>query len=324
MKNKKMFAVALTAIATLTLSAAQSVFDFETVVSENPILSTNTGSLDTATNKVWSGGVESTYDSLSNDGRYSASLTVSGHYLGGVISNSKSNAGTTFENDVDSMAGGGANGSSNFGVIYGGTFKGASMSTKYSNNTYYTALGHVEYLPPDYSGSPVSDSTTSIIVNEALAFSTIDVSLTSYGYYGLNTGNSNMGEAAGSTAFDKIYNNVNNSEGSFFVLRIYAVDTNWDIDESRSLDVILAENNAGSVFIMDGWNTIDISALNDGEGLCGLSFQLLSSFGNEHGMTNPSYIAIDNLTYSTIPEPATCAAAFGAIALAFAAYRRRK
>lgn len=318
MKNKKMFAVALTAIATLTLSAAQGVFDFETIpTGANPALSTKTGDA-----VGWTSG-GSTYDSFSKDGLYSASLTASGNWCGGVISNSTSNAGTTSENDVDSRAGGGADGSSNFGVICAPAIKG-TMSTKYSENTYYTVLGHVEY---DSSWNPVAvkeAATTSLIVNEALAFSTIDVSLTSYGYYGLNTGNSTMGEAAGSTAFDKIYNNVNNSEGSFFVLRIYAVDTNWDIDESRSLDVVLAQNNAGSVSIMDGWNTIDISALNDGEGLCGLSFQLLSSFGNAWGMTNPSYIAIDNLTYSTIPEPATCAAAFGAIALAFAAYRRRK
>lgn len=319
-----MFAVALTAIATLTLSAAQGVFDFETVVSENPVLNTKTGALDTETSKVWSGGVSSTYDSLSKDGRYSASLTVSGFYAGGVISNSKSKAGTTYENDVDSMAGGGANGSSNFGVINAPTFSGATMSTKYSNNTYYTALGHVEYLPPSYSGTPVSDTTTSVIVNEALAFSTIDISLTSYGYYGLDTGNLSMGETEDSTKLNPIYNNINNSEGSFFVLRIYAVDANYEIDESRSLDVILAQNNAGDVFIMDGWNTIDISALNDGEGLGGLSFQFLSSFGDDFGMTAPAYIAIDNLTYSTIPEPATCAAVFGAIALAFAAYRRRK
>lgn len=315
-----MFAVALTAIATLTLSAAQGVFDFETIPSGgNPALSTNTGYA-----VGWASG-GSTYDSLSKDGRYKATLTASGYNLGGVISNSKSNAGTDYNADLDSMAGGGANGSSNFGVIYGGTFKGATTSTKYSENTYYTALGHVEWLPPSYDGTPVSEpKTTSVIVNEALAFSTIDISLTSYGYYGLDTGNSSMGEAEGSTKLNPIYNNINNSEGSFFVLRIYAVDAKKAIDESRSLDVILAQNNAGDVFVMDGWNTIDVSSLNDDEGLCGLSFQFLSSFGNDWGMTNPSYIAIDNLTYSTIPEPATCAAAFGAIALAFAAYRRRK
>ncbi len=318
MKNKKMFAVALTAIATLTLSAAQGVFDFETIPSgANPALSTKTGDA-----VGWTSG-GSTYDSLSKDGRYSASLTASGGYCGGVISNSKSNAGTDWNADLDSRAGGGANGSSNFGVINAPTIKG-TMSTKYSENTYYTVLGHVEYDAQWNSVAVKEAATTSVIVNEALAFSTIDISLTSYGYYGLDTGNSSMGEAAGSTAFDKIFNNVNNSEGSFFVLRIYAVDANYEIDESRSLDVILAQNNAGDIFIMDGWNTIDISALNNGEGLGGLSFQFLSSFGDENGMTAPAYIAIDNLTYSTIPEPATCAAAFGAIALAFAAYRRRK
>ena len=95
------------------------------------------------------------------------------------------------------------------------------------------------------------------------------------------------------------------------------------MDTDKYEQFIFAQNVDGTVIVNEGWNTIDLSSICS-EASGGLLFQLVSSFGNKYGILSPAYVAIDNLTYSTIPEPATCAAAFGAIALAFAAYRRRK
>ena len=83
----------------------------------------------------------------------------------------------------------------------------------------------------------------------------------------------------------------------------------------------MAKNEGGEAVIVSDWMTIDVSALNaeSEDGLKGLSFQIISNFGNGGGLTMPNYIAIDNVNFN-VPEPAEFAAIFGlaAIAAAFA------
>jgi len=58
--------------------------------------------------------------------------------------------------------------------------------------------------------------------------------------------------------------------------------------------------------------------------LYGLYFKTNTDDFGQWGANSPSYFALDNIVYTSVPEPAQFAAAFAVIALAFAAYRRRR
>ena len=169
-------------------------------------------------------------------------------------------------------------------------------------------------------------NVTSIITDQSVKFTTIDVALTAYDYYVLENGNYLTG-TVNEGAYDPVtnpYKSISNTEGSFFALRIYGL-----VDESGTLtedyvDTILASNDGGEVFISPDWMTINVASLSEGleEGLKGLSFQLISNFGNGGGLTMPNYIAIDNVNFA-VPEPAEVAAMLGLVALALAISRRK-
>ena len=170
-------------------------------------------------------------------------------------------------------------------------------------------------------------NVTSIITDKSVKFTTIDVALTAYDYYVLENGNSFTGPV-NDDVYDPVtnpYKSISNTEGSFFALRIYGlVDENGTLTEDY-VDTILASNEGGEVFISPDWMTINVAALSEGleEGLKGLSFQVISSFGDEkNGLTMPSYIAIDNVNFA-VPEPAEVAAMLGLVALALAISRRK-
>ncbi len=309
MKNKKMFAVALTAIATLTLSAAQGVFDFETIPTGG-----NAPVSDASGNAAgWSDYEGGVYSSSSKDGKNTGHLNTSGMWFGGFISNSKTNTGTTYLGDADTQKGGASSGN-NYGVIYGSAYGTLDAADKYFPNGYKTQAG-TEY-----------DLYSSFIVDSPVQFTSVDISMTAYTYTALMNpnGDTNVGTSGFDEDNNPVYSSISNTEGSYFACRIYALNESFEVvDTDKYEQFIFAQNVDGTVIVNEGWNTIDLSSICS-EASGGLLFQLVSSFGNKYGILSPAYVAIDNLTYSTIPEPATFAAAFGAIALAFAAYRRRK
>lgn len=311
MKYTKLFAaVAVTAVSSLTVSGAQGVFDFETIPSGAPApVSTQTG--DAA---GWTDNVGATYSSVSNDGSIYGHLNTSGTYWGGVIANSKTNTGTTFTGDVDTYRGGAASGD-NYGVICGDSRGNLGADDPYFPNAYKTNLNEDGY---GYS--------TSFMTDEAVVFNSIDISMTAYTYKSLFNpdANSNVGVSGQDPdTFEKTYYSINNTEGSFYACRIYALDENYEPITSNYKQVIFAQNIDGTVTATPDWTTVDLGDL-CGEGAYGLAFEMISNFGNNYGMLTPSYVAIDNLVFTTVPEPAVFAALFGAIAMAFAAYKRRK
>ncbi len=314
--NKKFAVAGIAAISSLAVANA-GVFNFETIPEGSPApISTSTGN-----SAGWADGIGATWSSLSTSGNY-GHLNSSGYYSGGVISNSASNSGTTYDRDIDSASGGGAGGSSNFGVIFFSTSAGAVTSTEYSPNTYTSLFGHMEYLPPSYAGTLVPEiASSSFITDEPLQFQSIDVSLTSYDFFALTEGNSGMGVFSEDEYGNKTYNNIYNNTDSFFVLRIYGIDENYELIDGNYTDVVLASNDGGTVTISPDWQTVDLSSLNTDGGLNGLAFQILTSFGGAYGASAPCYAAIDNI--SAIPEPAECALLLGFAVVLIAACRRR-
>lgn len=312
MKNYKISALILAAMASAGVSYA-GTFGFEDVSSS--LIPQNTKALQ---DDPYFGGPYGAFTTSSSGVTASVEYAFDINYwAGGAVSNQKGNNATDYFNDLQSKPGGAATGE-NFAVIYMPTYDGSNPGALKDDPVFGNA-----HCSTFYEGFP---NVTSIITDKSVKFTTIDVALTAYDYYVLENGNYVTG-----TVNDDVYDpeanpykSISNTEGSFFALRIYGL-----VDESGTLtedyvDTILASNKGGEVFISPDWMTINVASLSEGleEGLKGLSFQVISSFGNEYGLTMPNYIAIDNVNFA-VPEPAEVAAMLGLVALALAVSRRK-
>lgn len=309
MKNYKISALILAAMASAGVSYA-GTFGFEDVPS-NSILQ-NTKALQDHDDGF--GTFVTSSQGVTASVEYAFDINF---WAGGAVSNQKGNNATDYLNDLQSKPGGAASGE-NFAVMYLPTYDGSN----YGALKDYPEFGNA-HCSIFYEGFP---NVTSIITDKSVKFTTIDVALTAYDYYVLENGNSYIG-TVNDDVYDPAtnpYKSISNTVGSFFALRIYGlVDENGTFTEDY-VDTILASNKGGEVFISPDWMTINVAALSEGleEGLKGLSFQVISSFGNEDGLTMPSYIAIDNVNFA-VPEPAEVAAMLGLVALALAISRRK-
>ncbi len=317
MKNYKISALILAAIASAGVSYA-GTFGFEDVPSD---------SIPQYTGALWAPGY-GTFKTSSQGVTASVEYTFDTYYwAGGAVSNQKGNNATDYLNDLQSKPGGAAAGE-NFAVMYLPSYDSSDISDPdVISNTPVLKNDPVfgnAYCSIFYKNYP---NVTSIITDQSVKFTTIDVALTAYDYYVLENGNSYTG-TVNEGDYDLVtnpYKSISNTEGSFFALRIYGL-----VDESGTLtedyvDTILASNDGGEVFISPDWMTINVASLSEGleEGLKGLSFQLISNFGNDRfGLTMPNYIAIDNVNFA-VPEPAEVAAMLGLVALALAVSRRK-
>lgn len=307
MKNYKISALILAAIASAGVSYA-GTFGFEDVPSD---------SIPQYTGALWAPGY-GTFKTSSQGVTASVEYTFDTYYwAGGAVSNQKGNNATDYLNDLQSKPGGAESGE-NFAVIYLPTSDGSNPGALKDDLEFGNA-----HCSTFYEEFP---NVTSIITDKSVKFTTIDVALTAYDYYVLENGNSVTGPV-NDDVYDpetNPYKSISNTEGSFFALRIYGlVDKSGTLTEDY-VDTTLASNYGGEVFISPEWMTINVASLSEGleEGLKGLSFQVISSFGNEYGLTMPSYIAIDNVNFA-VPEPAEVAAMLGLVALALAISRRK-
>lgn len=85
--------------------------------------------------------------------------------------------------------------------------------------------------------------------------------------------------------------------------------------ENNSLDYILAD-----------WTTVDLTGLGGGVRSIELSWDSsdTSVFGGETYVNTPTYVAIDNLNFTAVPEPSSAVALAGFGALALGLSRRRR
>lgn len=312
MKNYKISALILAAIASAGVSYA-GTFGFEDVSSDS--IPQYTGALQNP--DINFGAFKTSSQGVTASVEYFFDIYSYYYWAGGAVSNQKGNNATDYLNDLQSKPGGAATGE-NFAVIYMPTSDGSNPGALKDDPEFGNA-----HCSTFYEEFP---NVTSIITDKSVKFTTIDVALTAYDYYVLENGNSVTGPV-NDDVYDpetNPYKSISNTEGSFFALRIYGlVDENGTLTEEY-VDTILASNDGDEVFISPDWMTINVASLSEGleEGLKGLSFQVISSFGNEYGLTMPSYIAIDNVNFA-VPEPAEVAAMLGLIALALAISRRK-
>jgi hypothetical protein len=108
----------------------------------------------------------------------------------------------------------------------------------------------------------------------------------------------------------------------WFLLTITGKDTGGAV--TGTVDFYLADyrstNNAGDYIIHD-WTPVDLTSL--GDNVKSLEFGLTSSDTGDWGMNTPSYLAMDNLSFSTVPEPSTLFLLLGA-SITGAAWRFRR
>lgn len=88
------------------------------------------------------------------------------------------------------------------------------------------------------------------------------------------------------------------TDGDYFKLSVFGIDANDQL-LSSSVDFILADYRGGSEYILDVWETLDLTPL---AGAQSLHFNLTSKV-DPSNMLHPTYFAIDNLTLSAVPEP---------------------
>ena len=291
MKKYKKIAVALTALFTVsTLNASVGVFDFESVSASTTVAGTYTGNMPN-----WYSNKADVSQTTSSTG-ITATLQT-GYYYGGLISNSTATSGTNYMQDCNTVAGGGANGSRQYGIVMPFDMMSASPDPQAE-----TICGKT--FENVYSTSTSTMNTISVVFSEAVEITGIDLSLTAYTNYSLINGDGFVGKTP-----------IQN-DSTFFAIRIYGIDASNKIMLDNSVEIMLAENNAGDIYVQQGWKTADLLKLSENGAINGIAFQVLSNLGNEYGLTVPGYIAIDNITYA-IPEPSDFAMIFGALALAF-------
>ena len=308
---------ALLAVSLLTtLSASAGVFDFESVSSTTPV--TNGASWEMS---GWSyeydpvtwnpiPGTGFTSQVVSSTGVV-GSLNANGQNLGGFISNSSETSSTAgAEADSQSHSGGGANGSSQFGVIH--------MRVPWDAQPEGTFTINGSIYKGNYTDISSEVLAQSFMFGETLNVSSIDIALTAYSYNCIVDGNSFVGS-------DKTIAN----DGQFYAIRIYGLSAGELVDY---IDVMLAENKNGQITVAENWETVALSSLNNGNGVDGLAFQTISNISNEiydgTSLSAPAYVAIDNIRYETpttaVPEPAEWATILGGVALVAVAIRRKR
>ena len=320
--NYKKLALVSTAMLGLSISVNAGVFDFESVSSGTPITSTGTAVLEdngwgyTYDMNTWQQvpGTGFTSQTTSSTG-VTGTLTAPGKNYGGFISNAPDNAITgssadTKAYDGKTQVGGGANGSSNFGVIM-------TYDMMSSWETGAPAAKDFVINGKTYNGryTDITDvSAVSFLMGESLNLTSIDIALTMYTYRSMTGGDSFVDS-------DKTLDNA----GQFYAIRIYGIGQDNELTDSY-VDVMLGENVDGTKIIMEGWNTVSLTSLNNGEALNGLAFQTISNISDDNGLTVPAYVAIDNVKYAStaVPEPAEWATIFGAIALVVVFVRRNR
>lgn len=292
-------------------------FGFEDVAASN--IPTNTEALQTSSDGNFgsyttsSGGVSASLEYIFN---YDTS-EFSMFWSGGFVSNQQGNDATDFIKDLQSIKGGASTGN-NFGVLLlqGGdpyTWAPKKLSgDKDFGDAFCTA-------PFDAFPQPAS-----LVVDSNVAFDSIDVSLTAYTASVLKNGNSSTGTVNGGTynAETNPYISMANTDG-FYAVRIYGLLDDTGTLTEKYAQKILASSESGNIAMISDWCTVDLTELNAEapDGLKGLTFQLISNYGNFMGMTMPSYIAIDNVNFA-VPEPADIAAILALIAACVALRRK--
>lgn len=288
---RRLFAVVAIGVFLATTASAETIVDFEELNGFN-------GTPPSGTGEYFNG-----YGSGANaDGFTSKLIMFTTNEFGPGWSYSNVNNTTTpgFTNQFAAYPSAGSNGS-------GGITPGSNYGLV---NTGSETLA---------DGTPTNGA--SLTFGQLVQLSSLDVTNTTYAYLYITDGTDGFGSPDADP-------NAQFSDNDFFRLRIAGFDGDAGAGNSTGvLEFDLANyGGAGTAddFALDGWQTLDLSGFGRTKSLV---FSTTSSQISDLGQFGifsdvPAYAAVDNLTFTAVPEPS------GALALAgifgWVVFRRRR
>lgn len=232
-----------------------------------------------------------------------ATLGPGGFYSGGNVPNSDGwdSGGVHFNNTVTDFGGGftGWQGwaysnvqdllTDGFGNQYAAYSEGGTPSGFGSGNSATYAMA--------FTGSAVGGNGSVLTFAGTSRVQSVDVANATYAVRAFRDGLD--GGFGGAQAFQ---------DGDFFRLQVTGFDgVNGMGSQTGTLEVDLANfGGAGPAddFYLQDWASLDLTSLGDVRSLqFSLNSNVIDSFGMFDFLNTPAYVAVDNLTFSAVPEP---------------------
>jgi hypothetical protein len=236
------------------------------------------------------------------------SLAPDSFYNGGPVTN---NAGWT-------------SGGATFGNSYNSGFGGFWNGFSYSNINDTTTAGfgnqYAAYTGTGFGGSgiyAVAYSGSAAFINLPAGTIPVSIYLTNTTYAALSMLNGDM--------FAKKFGGASGDDPDYFEVIITGYDSPGGVGAvTGSVTFRLADytftNNAQD-YIVDEWTLVDLAGLGSA---ASLNFSWASTDMSFGFINTPTYVALDNLSFTAVPEPASAAALVGGLCLGFVALRRRR
>lgn len=147
------------------------------------------------------------------------------------------------------------------------------------------------YLSPNYAvANNLSRGESTVQFDRGVRVEGMYVTNSSYTYHSVFSGDDGAGFVKGPFA-----------EGDWLKLEVIGLDATGV--ETGRMPVILADYRDGASTVIDEWTWVELTSL--GDHVAALEFEMSSTDAGPFGMNTPAYFAVDNLTYSVVPEPST-------------------
>lgn len=232
----------------------------------------------------------------------------------------QSGFGGVYYNGSDG-AGGFSSGGASFGNNYNADWDSWD-GFAYSTATDTSTVGYTN----QYSAYALGGNTGAYAVAFAgyatpatIAFATdiapISVDLTNVTYAAL--------DMLDGSAFSKKFGGASGDDSDWFSVTLTSYDAGHAEIGSVTFylaDFRFADNSLD--YVVSDWTNVDLAGL--GSGVRSIELSWDSSDVGSFGINTPLYVALDNLAYSAIPEPASASALAGAALLGLVALRRRR
>jgi hypothetical protein len=238
------------------------------------------------------------------------SLAASSYHNGGPVTNSAgwSSGGATFSNTFTDFGGG-------FSAWAGFAYSNTTDTTTPGFGNQYSAYSLTTPNSGVYGVAYHSAYDAPPAVTFADPVAPQSVRLTNNAYAAL--------EMLQGSGFAKKFGGVTGDDPDWFAVTFTGYDS--DGFGTGTVIVYLADyrfaDNA-SDYVVSDWTTFDLSGL--GSGVKTIVLSLASSDVGAFGINTPTYVALDDLTYVAVPEPAAAATLAGLGALSVVVSRRRR
>jgi hypothetical protein len=215
-------------------------------------------------------------------------------------------------------------GGATFGNSFNSNFGGFWNGFSYSNVNNTTVAGftnqYATYTGTGFGGSgnyAVSYFGNRAFINLPVGTFAQSVRVTNTTYAALDMLNG--------SGFSKKFGGVTGNDPDFFRVTFTGFDgLSGEGNTTGSVTFTLADYTFADNtedYIVDSWEELDLTPLG---GAQSLRLSWASSDTGSFGINTPTYVALDNLTVSAIPEPASAVGLLGGLTLAITLLRRRR